>query len=112
MSLDIEGTLSAHEYAIGHRTGAICLCGFVPTVNPETLATQQDYHRAHVAAVLRDQIDAALAEVGRQFRAAAELVIQDVRAQRGDHIAGLVEDSFDAHFDRAAHLSDTERAES
>ena len=34
-----------------------------------------------------------------RFTAAAELVVQDVRAQRGDHIAGLVEDSFREHFE-------------
>lgn len=43
-------------------------------------------------------------ETAARFRVAAELTIQDVRAQRGDHIAGLVEDSFAAHFDRASAL--------
>jgi hypothetical protein len=40
------------------------------------------------------------------LRTAAELTVQDVRAQRGDHIASLVEDSFAAHFERAARLAD------
>jgi hypothetical protein len=55
---DFEGVLGRHEYVLGIGRGGICACGFVPTVNPSTLATQQDYHRAHVAAELR-------AEVGR-----------------------------------------------
>jgi hypothetical protein len=87
--VDIEGTLSAHEYAITHLTGGICVCGFVPTVNPETLATQQDYHHAHVAAVLREQIREWLADFSWTETA------------RDDLLSAL-----------AAHLSDTERAES
>jgi hypothetical protein len=48
--------LLEHEYVVHHSTGAICVCGFVPTVLPSALATQQDYHRGHVASVLAEAI--------------------------------------------------------
>ena len=54
----IAAVLERHEYALGVSRGGICVCGFVPDVQPETLKTQQDYHRAHVAAA----IDAALSD--------------------------------------------------
>jgi hypothetical protein len=43
--------LAGHEYIVQFR-GAICICGHIPTVYPEALMTQQDYHRAHLAAVI------------------------------------------------------------
>lgn len=48
----IIAVLTEHEYALAMKRGSICTCGFVPTVDPETLATQQDYHREHIADVL------------------------------------------------------------
>lgn len=43
--------------------------------------------------------------VAGPFLAAAELTVQDVRAQCGDRIASLVEESFAAHFARARKLA-------
>lgn len=43
-----------HSYLLSHTTGGICECGFVPTVDPKSLATQQDYHRVHLAQALAD----------------------------------------------------------
>lgn len=43
--------LAEHEYIIQFG-GAVCVCGHIPDVNPETLKTQQDYHRDHLADVI------------------------------------------------------------
>jgi hypothetical protein len=43
--------LAMHEYITQFR-GAVCICGHVPDVHPESLRTQQDYHRAHLAEVI------------------------------------------------------------
>lgn len=62
-----------------------------------------DLARAALGAV-RQEVPVALYLASRReqaFRTAVELTVQDVRAQRGDHIASLVEDSFHAHFSRA-----------
>lgn len=56
----IEATLARHEYALGLRRGSVCLCGFVPEVDPGSLKTQQDYHRAHLVA----EISSALGQDG------------------------------------------------
>lgn len=60
--------------------------------------------RATIAARLAQRAPRA-EDVAYTFRIAAELTVQDVRAQRGDYIAGLVEESFAAHFDRAERLA-------
>jgi hypothetical protein len=57
--------LAEHEYALGLKRGSICACGFVPTVDAATLATQQDYHRAHVAAALAPVLAEVRAETLR-----------------------------------------------
>jgi hypothetical protein len=77
--LDIEGVLAGHSYELEHRRGSICLCGFVPDVDPATLATQQDYHRAHVAAVLREQIAAWLGSEGTQAALATPAAVAPSR---------------------------------
>jgi hypothetical protein len=48
--------LERHEYALAMKRGSICECGFVPTVEPESLKTLQDYHRAHLAELLRERM--------------------------------------------------------
>jgi len=57
----LSEVLAAHEYALGMRRGSICLCGFVPDVDPGSLATQQDYHREHIADLIADRLAAAVA---------------------------------------------------
>lgn len=58
-----------HEYALGVGRGGICGCGFVPTVHPETLATQQEYHRAHLA---DEQAKALLLRIERSIERGAK----------------------------------------
>jgi len=55
---ELAAVLGEHEYALNVRRGGICICGFVPDTKPETLQTQQDYHRDHIA----DAVLAWLAE--------------------------------------------------
>lgn len=50
--------LTEHEYMNGLKRGSICACGFVPLVDADSLNSQQDYHRAHVAARLAAAIEA------------------------------------------------------
>lgn len=50
----LEDVLRVHGYALSLRSGSICLCGFVPEIDPASLHAQQDYHRAHVAAAIRE----------------------------------------------------------
>lgn len=66
----LEEVLAAHEYALGMRRGAICSCGFVPTIEPESLRTQQDYHRDHTAAVVLAWVGERLGEDDVRFRVA------------------------------------------
>lgn len=63
--LDIEGVLAAHEWTIkslGRRQVVVCSCGdeLLPCTS-SAVATLAD-HRAHVAAVLNEQIVAAQTE--------------------------------------------------
>ena len=60
----LEEVLATHEYALGMKRGSVCTCGFVPDVDPSTLQTQQDYHRAHVATVVRAWLAERLADEG------------------------------------------------
>jgi hypothetical protein len=66
--------------------------------------TMSDCEVAAAAVVAALRLPERDRETAARFRVAAELTIQDVRAQRGDHIAGLVEDSFAEHFARASAL--------
>ncbi len=81
---DVEAlaeALAAHEYALGVRRGGICSCGFVPTIERDALTTQQEHHRAHVAAILAsDWLAAHDAEV----RASAA-------RETAERIAGAIE---------------------
>lgn len=49
----LEGVLADHCYTLGLSTGSICECGYVPPRDPESLLSQQDWHRAHQAAAVR-----------------------------------------------------------
>jgi len=82
--------LAVHEYILNNKSGAICICGFVPNVQPETLQTQQDYYRAHLAEHLAalvtraegDHLAAFLAQLpGDLF---SETEIQRVREWAGE----------------------------
>lgn len=65
----IEAVLAEHEYMLQNSRGSICRCGFVPTVDGDSLKTQQDYHRAHVA----DRLAAAVREArAAELREAAD----------------------------------------
>lgn len=55
--------LVEHEYALQLGRGAICICGFVPTIERGALLTQQDYHRTHLA-------DAVTAWIGERLTGA------------------------------------------
>jgi hypothetical protein len=77
-----------------------CACGLKFGFSDSAIDHQADA----LAGVVRDP-----STLARVFRTAAELVVQDVRTQRGDHIASLVEDSFAAHFDRAGALTEESR---
>jgi hypothetical protein len=106
MSLDIEGTLSAHDgcsfdlgtprqYTAHGGWNVTCTCGAHICSHSDDCTC----HRAHVAAVLRDQIDGALAEAWDEGAYAPRMV------------DGSEEPTVENPY-RAAHLSDTERAES
>ena len=62
----LAALLAEHEYAATLRSGAICVCGFVPTVDPQSLQSQQDYHRAHLVAVLTAAGVGSVAEAERE----------------------------------------------
>ena len=73
-------------------------------VTASYVATFADMARA-VIADHAERERAAGARALRLFRMAAELTVDAVRANRGDYIAGLVEDRFAEHFARAAALA-------
>jgi hypothetical protein len=94
MCLDIEGTLSAH-WPI-----PVFGCECTPVDEESGVkACLSEPWEAHVAAVLRDQIDGALAEAWDEGAYAPRMV------------DGSEEPTVENPY-RAAHLSDTERAES
>lgn len=72
-----------------------------PASRADVLAHHFDCSAVTAWAAVRDWATAQQ----RRFRVAAELVVQDMRAQRGDSIAAFVEDAYLAHFDRAEALS-------
>lgn len=69
--LDVEAVMSAHKYQHGSALGQFCSCGEVGHPNPELLLTMQDWHRAHVAAKVREAV-AAWIESEAVVRPAAE----------------------------------------
>ena len=85
---DVEAVLAAHEYMLQNSRGSICACGFVPTVDADSLKTQQDYHRAHVAQALAPVLAAervkALREAAENTACAADA---DLLRDRADRIA-------------------------
>lgn len=85
----IAALLAKHEYATTLRSGAICVCGFVPTVDPQSLQSQQDYHRAHLVAVL------TAAGVGFVAEAIAE------QEAEYPHFRGFVQKQWDEQVARA-----------
>jgi hypothetical protein len=126
MSLDIEGVLSAH-WPI-----PVFGCECTPVDEESGVkACLSEPWEAHVAAVLRAQIDGALAEAWDEAAELADSVIVSWMAVPGLHptepephpaaiaaagarrtLVVLRSRMTEALRDRAAHLSDTERAES
>ncbi len=81
----LSEVLAAHEYALGMRRGSICLCGFVPDVDPGSVTTQQDYHREHIAGLIADRLAAAVA---RAEAAEARVAAVEALCQKWERLIG------------------------
>jgi hypothetical protein len=115
MSLDIEGVLSAHGFsaqAYYQRTDqwtAHCLADeWRARGDMGGRDAAEDAHRAHVAAVLRDQIEGALAEAWDEGAARTRAHEDALSGWLTDHCGPPPIEPTNPY--RYAHLSDTERA--